>query len=431
MKNSGNASRRQFLRSATSLVALPLLPSLGWKRFASASEVSAPPKRLVFLGFGWGVTNETWFPNKTQTGGDYELPPGLVPLFKHKSDFTVIQGLFHQYTNEAHWGSTFWLTGANRYATPGQSFSNSVSVDQVAAERFGQHTRFSSIQMASDDADASGHGPGLSLAWDAKGKPVSAFTTPVQVYHRMFSDDTLPLAARQRMLSERRSVLDSVRADAKRMSRSLAAQDTDKLDEYFQSIRDIEIRLGKEEAWLSVPRPAAPLDEPKEGLVGRDEIKLMYDLIVAAFKTDSTRVLTYRQPVGNLLKSVGITHAPHDVSHYTPGERQKASEKRDVIQSELLSGLIDQLKATRESDGSSLFDNTCLVYGSNIRTIHYLDNCPTIVAGGGAGVKLGQHLVTDANHTPLCNLWLTLLRGVGIDVPSHGDSDGVIEPLIA
>ena len=111
----------------------------------------------------------------------------------------------------------------------------------------------------------------------------------------------------------------------------------------------------------------------------------MYDLIVAAFQTDSTRVMTYRQPVSNLLTSLGIKVAPHDMSHYSPGEREEASKQRDLAQSELLAGLIDRLKATKETDGSRLFDNTCVVFGSNIRSVHYLDNCPTILAGGGAG----------------------------------------------
>jgi hypothetical protein len=141
-------------------------------------------------------------------------------------------------------------------------------------------------------------------------------------------------------------------------------------------------------------------------------------------------VMTYRQPISSLLASLGIKVAPHDMSHYSAGERLEASQRRDLVQSELLAGLIDKLKATKESDGTRLFDHTCLVFGSNIRNVHYLDNCPTILTGGGAGIKLGQHLVVSKD-TPLCNAWLTLLRGVGINVPRHGDSTGVISELLA
>ena len=108
----------------------------------------------------------------------------------------------------------------------------------------------------------------------------------------------------------------------------------------------------------------------------------------------------------------------------------EASKLRDQKQSELLAHLIDRLKATKEPDGTSLFDHVCLSYGSNIQSIHYLDNCPTIITGGGAGVKHGRHLVMPNPKTPLCNLWLTLLQGTGIDVLSHGDSTGVIEELL-
>ena len=419
--------RRGFLKNAGTLIALPALESL--HRPASAADAAkARPRRAIFLNFGWGVTNETWFPDVKQTGPGYTLPPGLAPLARHKADFTVIQGLSNKFANEAHWGSTFWLTGANRYAEPGQSFHNSISADQVAAAHLGRDTRFASLQLNSPDVNNSGHGPGLSLAWDQRGKPVAGLDNPVLVFHRLFSADSTPLAERQAMLSQKRSVLDAVLSDAGDLQRRLNKADTDKLDEYFQGIRDIETRLGKEESWLGAPKPKPEWKEPKPGLAGRDEVAIMYDLMIAALRTDSTRVITYRQPVGTLLQSLSVKVAPHDMSHYSPGDRMEASQKRDTAQSELLAGLIDKLKATREPDGTSLFDHTVVAYGSNIRTIHYLDNCPTLIAGRGAGLALGQHLVLPKD-TPLCNLWLTLLRGLGAKADSHGDSTGVLPGL--
>ena len=294
------------------MIALPAFSSFGSLRRSAfaADHLSPRPKRVVFLGFGYGVTNETWFPDVKQTGAGYTLPEGLKPLERHKSDFTIIQGMSNQYNNEAHWGSTFWLTGANRYSQPGQSFHNSISADQVAAAHLGADTRFSSIQLGSEDVVTSGHGPGLSLAWDARGKPIAGLDNPVAAFHRMFSADSLPLEQRQAKLAQNRSVLDAVLSDARRVERQLNRTDADKLDEYFQSIRDIEVRLSKEEQWLSIPKPDAPLSAPQSGLAGRDEIRMMYELIVAAFRTDSTRVITYRQPVGTLLKSLSIKFAP-------------------------------------------------------------------------------------------------------------------------
>jgi hypothetical protein len=424
-------NRRRFLRAAGTVLALPALESLGFRRFAAAANATAPrPKRAVFLGFGWGVTQDTWMPDPKVTGPAYVLPPGLAPLARHKADFTVVQGLTNKFANEAHWGSTFWLTGANRYAEPGQSFHNSISVDQVVAERLGQETRFASMQLSSPDGVANGHGPGLSLSWDGRGKPLAGAETPLAAYHRLFSDGTMPLERRRAMLAEKRSVLDAVLTDARRVQRGLNKVDTDKLDEYFQGVRDIETRLAKDEQWLAVPTAKPALAEPKSGLAGHDEIRLMYDLIVAALQTDTTRVITYRQPVGSLLNSIGLKIAAHDMTHYTTGDRLAASQRRDVAQSELLAGLLDKLKATKEPDGTSLLDHTVLAYGSNIRTVHYLDNCPMLLAGGGARLKLGQHLVLRRD-TPLCNAWLTVLQGLDIEADRHGDSSGVVKELQA
>ena len=422
--------RRHFLRGVGALIALPTLESIGFRRFASAAEkaIAKPPKRMVFLGMGFGVTQETWFPDLEQTGADYKLPDGLEPLSRHKKDFTVVQGCSNQYSKEAHWGSTFWLTGANRFAVPGQSMSNSISADQVAARALGQDTRFSSIQLNSTDGSASGHGPGLSLAWDLRGKPVAGFNNPVQVFHKLFSADDLPLEQRQAAIAENRSVLDAVLTQAKRVQRGLTKTDKDKLEEYFQGIRDIETRLKKDEAWLEIPKAKSPIDEPKPGLKGREEVEVMYDLIVAALKTDSTRVMTYRMPGQALLQSLGISLSAHNVSHYSPGERMQASQSRDSTHSELLARLMDKLKATKEADGSSLFDHVALAFGSNISSIHYLTNCPTVLAGGGANLKLGRHLVLSKD-TPLCNVWLTMLQGLGINIKRHGDSTGVVDEL--
>ena len=425
--------RRGFLRTGTALIALPLLESLGFRRLAAAPAPAARPRRLIFLGFGWGVTEQSWFPDVRQKGADYALPAGLAPLARHKSDFTLVQGLVNKDVTGGHSGSTFWLTGANEFGAPGQSFHNTISADQVAADALGKETRFDSLILdCGAAANASGHGQGLSLSWDARGKPMSGPKTPVEAFHRLFARDTTPLEVQKAMLRQRRSVLDQALEGARELQRQLGRADTAKLDEYFQSIRDIETRLSRDERWLGAPRPSPGLPEPAPGLAGYEEIRLMYDLMVAALRTDSTRVLSYRQPVSTLLTSLDVRIDAHTMSHYLGKgpEYLEASEKRDRAQSELLAGLLDQLKAAREPDGSSLLDHTTVVYGSNIRTGHTLDSCPTLVAGSGAGVRLGHNLVVPKD-TPLCNAWLTLLRGSGVAVERHGDSTGVIPQLLA
>ena len=427
-------SRRHFLKSSSALIALPFLESLGFRRFASAAQIATPPKRLVFLGFGWGITEETWYPDIKTPGPDYELPVGLKPLARPKKDFSIVQGLWNQYSVEGHAGSTWWLSGANKFAQPGQSMHNSVSADQVAAGQLGMHTRFSSLQLnGGERGEASGHGPGLSMAWDQNGKPVAGLNDPVQAYHRLFFNDETPIEEQKARLAEKRSVLDTVLENARSLQRGLGKDDNEKLSEYFQSIRDIETRLSKEEKWIGVDRPDAPIAEPRAGLEGKSEVALMYDLLVAAFQTDSTRVITYRQPAGGVfLNSIGVDVHPHDMSHYvtTKGEKLAASQKRDLTNSSLLAGLIDKLKATKEADGSSLFDHIALAYGSNIRSGHHLSNCPTLLTGGGAGIKLGENIVVQQD-TPLCNAWLTLLHGVGVEAERHGDSSGSLKEILA
>lgn len=426
-------SRRHVLTTGTAVIALPAFESLGFRRGAAAAAGATPPKRLVFLGFGWGVTEDEWYPKIGEPGAGYTLPAMLEPLAKHKADFSIVQGLWNRLTGNGHYGSTFWLTGANEYGAPGQSFFNSVSVDQVAGRSLGTDTRFESLALdCGEAAGGSGHGPGLSLSWDWRGKPVGGPRNPVEAFHRLFAKETTPLEQQKALLGQRRSILDNALENARDLGRSLGTTDQDKLDEYLQGIRDLETRLSRDEKWIGAPRPEPSLDEPKPGLTGREEIALMYDVIVAAIQTDSTRVLTYRQPVTTLLTSMGLKTEAHTMSHYhgRPGDVVESSRKRDLTQSELLAGLITRLKNAKEPDGSTLFDHTTVVYGSNIRTGHSLDNCPTLITGRGAGVKLGENIVVTKG-TPLCNAWLTLLKGSCVDVGSFGDSTGELGEIKA
>ena len=423
--------RRRFLKAAGTVVALPALPSLGWTRFATAAAAAArPPKRMLFLAIGWGVTYETWYPDATQTGANWTLPDGLKPLDKHKADITVVQNCYHRFSSDGHAPSTFWLTGANRYGVPGRSFSNTISVDQVAAEQFGKDTRFTSLAFAGVRGGEGGHG---QMQWNRQGKPLAVIDNPVAAFHKLFSDEKTPLEVRRRALQDQKSVLDLVMDEAKFVGKGLSRDDADKLAEYLESIREIETRLSKDDQWLDVPKaqPSQPVREPAAGVSGKEEAKLMYDMMVAALQTDATRVIGYQNPIESLLRSIGQNVGGHTMSHYSPGPRMDASQARDKALSELMAYLIDRLKAAKEPDGSSLFDHTSVVLGSNVRNAHNLDNCPTLLTGGGAGVKLGQHIVMKDPKTPLCNVWLTLLKGVGVQAESFGDSTGIVEELVA
>jgi hypothetical protein len=159
------------------------------------------------------------------------------------------------------------------------------------------------------------------------------------------------------------------------------------------------------------------------------EIKIMYDLMVAALQTKLTRVVSYRQPVESLLQSLGVDISGHNMSHYGTGSHLPISQLREEKQSELLAYLISKLKATKNSEGTSLFDQTTLTYGSNIRTSHSLKNCPVLVAGNKSLFKHGAHYALD-DGTPLCNLWLTILNANGLNQQSFGNSNGLVEQLL-
>lgn len=422
---------------------MPALESFGFKRFASAAKNNPvqPPKRVAFIGMGYGVTKETWFPKIKQTSSTWTLSEGLMPLKPHQNDFTMVQGMWNQHNKDGHSGSDFWLTGANRFAVPGVNFSNTVSVDQVIAEQFGHETRFDSLHFKGScigiGSNAVGHGMGESLAWDRSGRSLPSIKDPMKAFHHLFSKPATSIEEQMALLEEEKSVLDVMRQNARIMQHDLTKTDKNKLDEYFESIRDIEKRLSKEMKWIRIERPKAPFNEKKADVrgKGKDEIRLIYDLMIAAFQTDSTRVVTYKLPVGSLIRSLGYKVNSHTMSHYynsseAGADGRNASEARDLEMSKGLAYLIKKLKATKEADGSSLYDHIMLTFGGNISTGHILANCPTILIGKGAGLKMGMHTMMK-DGTPLCNAWLTMLHGLGLKVEKHGDSTGVLKELMA
>ncbi len=421
-------NRRHFLKASGTTLALPYLASLNFKAFAKESP-SQSLNKMLFLSFGWGVTKETFYASIKERG-KYTLPEGLAPLAKHKNDFSIIRNLTNQFNHEAHWGSTFFLTGANRYAIPGKSFNNTISVDQVAANIWGEKNRYSSLQFECKNSNNSGHGPGLSLSWNSTGKPLPGINDPFIMYNKLFGNEKMSVAQKRAVIAQKGSSLDAVLSDVKRVSAKLNKDDKDKLGEYLQSVRDIETRLAKEAAWIGKTKPKPPFKVPsKKGLSGEETIKLNYDLMVAALQTNSTRVATYRQPVDMLLKDMQASITPHNMSHYAKGDRFDVSKKRDLKQSELLSYLFDKLKKTKGVNGKSLFESTTIAYGSNIRSSHFLNDVPAIIAGNTKALKLGAQVVTPKD-TPLCNLWLTLLKANGINQESFGDSTGIIDDIL-
>src|SRR5581483_2454912 len=364
------------------------------------------------------------FPEKA--GRDYEATPNLEVLQDFRQDFTIVSGLCHAGMNPgfAHQAAASFLTGAQGAGRPG--FRNEISVDQLAAEHLGGETRLASLSL-------SGEGPGLS--WTRTGAPVPAYTSPSRVFAKLFLPESPEEEkAQARRLADGRSILDDVAAEAKKLGSGLGAEDRGKLDEYVTSVRDLEKRLAQDEIWFKRPKPKVDAKPPTDiqqaaDLLGRT--KLIFDLTHLALETDSTRLIT--------IMLGGSTHAPpipgvslghHDLSHHGKDPNKLAQLK--IVELETMKtfrDLLGKLKATKE-EGDPLLDRTTIFLGSNLGdgSSHAVKNLPVLVAGGG--FKHGQHLAFDPqNPPPLCNLYVSMLQRLGVEVDRFGSSSGTLTGL--
>ncbi|MFT5123339.1 MAG: hypothetical protein ACI9TH_000673 [Kiritimatiellia bacterium] len=426
-----SATRRSFLRSGSTVLALPFLETFATLKAASAP----PPKRVVFLGGGFGFTKDTFYPKEAGRFADIGLTEGLAPLKRHQDDITMVANLSNHGASDPHGGSVSYLTGANVAGTPGKRFHNSISCDQVLANQLGKETRLSSLTLSAKEPDGgqnSGHGAGLSLAWDDSGNPIPGINRPLDLYYTLFANRNDSREALDARLKKKQSLLDLVRLDAGSMKRTLSKGDQEKLDEYFTGVRQVEQGLERQAKWADVPKPEAPFDLPGDGLAGEEAIHLMYDMIIIALQTDATRVVTYRQPVCTLLAGMGIAIKAHSLSHYGFSQpRIEASRQRDQKCSALFAHFLDRLKEAKDIDGSRLFDNCIVSYGTNLRSGHELKNVPAILSGGGAkGIKQGEHIILPEEDTPLANYWLTLMQQAGMEVDAFSHSTGIVPQLL-
>jgi hypothetical protein len=425
-------SRRSILRFGCSVMAIPFLES-----FASAQAARmTPPKRVVFLGGGFGFTKDTFYPNKAGRFSEIGMTEGLTPMDRHQEDITMVSNLTNLGATDPHGGSVSYLTGANVAGTPGKRFHNSISCDQVVAQHIGQETRYSSLTLSAKETDGgsnSGHGPGLSLSWDESGNPIPGITKPLDLFYKLFANPNDSRAELDSRLKKKQSILDLVRISGSGMKRTLSKRDQEKLNEYFTGIRQVEKGLERQAKWADIPKQQAPFEAPNEGLTGEEAIKLMYDMIIIALQTDATRVVSYRQPVCSLLAGMGMTLKAHSLSHYGFSQpRIIASRERDKKCSMLFAHFLDRLKEAKDIDGSRLFDNCIVSYGTNLRSGHELKNVPTIVSGGAAkNIKHGQHIILPKENTPLANYWLTLMRQADVPIETFSHSTGIIPELVS
>ncbi|MGK0188030.1 MAG: hypothetical protein ACI9R3_003822 [Verrucomicrobiales bacterium] len=411
--------RRKFLQGAGVALSLPMLDAL----LPKARGEDAPPsgKKMVCICTSLGLHAPFLFPN--ETGADYAPTPYLELLKEHRADFTLFSGLSHpdQTGANGHTSEMTWLTSARHPGLGG--FRNTVSLDQLAAEKIGLQTRYPSLVLGTGSP---------SLSYTRGGVMIPAESRPSRVFAKLFLDGTPDDVKRQlQKLREGQSIMDTVRDEARSFTRRVGAADRDKLDEYFTSVRELEQRLVKSEAWVQKPKPKIDAEPPRDITNGSDLIgrmQLLFDLIPLALQTDSTRLITIFLQGANAVPPVsGVTIDHHNLSHHGQ-EPDKIAQLRliETEQFRVFSSLIDKLRKKQEK-GKSLLDDTMVLFGSNLGNANSHDtrNLPILLAGGG--FKLGQHTAFDPNkNAPLCNLYVSMLKQLGIETDAFGSSTGTL-----
>ena len=430
--SSSHLPRRTFLRGAGVTLALPLLECMGPPsvRAAAPEDGAEPPRRMLIIANNLGVLPKPFFPQAP--GRDYELSPYLTALAGFRNEFTVFSGLSHPGVTGGHSTDNCFLTAARGAFKSG--FRNSISLDQFAAEKLGQVTRFPTLNLGVNIDKGN-----RSLSWTRDGVLLPAEDSAPKLYERMFLQGDQEAIARQlHKLESRGSVLDTLLDETRRFSRNLASADKARLDQYVTSVREVEERLQTARAWELRPKPKAALPPPED----IQEKKLLFekfDLMLAtaqlALESDSTRIVTlmvdaFFTPVFKLNREQTSTESYHGLSHHGQAEQKvKQLEEVDRQQMLLLKRVIERLSA-RQEKGRRLLDQTMVLYGSNMgdANIHDNTNLPILLAGGG--FRHGQHLVFKRdNNTPLCNLFVSLLQRMGIEADSFASSTGRLTGL--
>ena len=332
-----------------------------------------------------------------------------------------------------------WLTGAELVEG---HLENTVSIDQIAVASYGNRTRYPSLVLSSDGGVGE---PTRSstLSFSRTGQPVPAENKPKQVFERLFGLDPRSLQAQSQSLDNSRSMLDLVLEHSASVRGRLGRHDRVKLDEYLESVRQIERRVEKSQQWLEVPKPrvnATGLHLEADDTTPGELIKTMYDLIYLAFRTDSTRIATYQ--IGNMNGAtsiagkfpplLGLADNMHSLAHGARKNDAGAEPlgKWDLFLTEQLAYFIQRLRETAEGDGS-LLDSTLVFYGSSNSQTHVNLNYPLLLAGGNDMKLAHGSFHKFGAETPLSNLYVTLLNRLGVPIDSFADSTGTLDSILA
>ena len=448
-------SRRRFLRQVGLCLSLPALESSLTRGLAAATASGAPrlaattatgaPLRTAFLYFPNGAIPAAWWPTGTEKS--FELNRTLQPLAKVKDKIQIVGGLTDLSAvggadgggDHARANGTF-LTGVRIKKSGGADFRAGVSADQIIAHQIGLLTPFRSLELSCDSIQNAGTcDTGYScvyqhnLAWSSPTTPLTPEIDPRLLFERLFGAG--PRNERQQNLllrqQQQRSILDFILDDSRALQREVSGRDRVKLDEYFTSVRDIELRIHEaEKSRAHRPQPAA--DAPT-GIPGSttEYVRLMFDMLHLAFQTDSTRVATFMlggEGSDRTYPELGIADGHHFLTHHNnkPDFIEKVTQI-DTWYASQLGYFLEKMEQTKDIDGRSLLDNSQIVYGSGNAdgNRHSHDNLPVILAGGGGGT-LNPGRYVQHSPMPVSNLFLSMMDRVGGTQVAErfGDSTG-------
>ena len=417
----GHLSRRGMLRGLGVGLALPLLESMLPARARGAAVT--PPECFIGIETNQGILPQYFFPRGE--GLDYEASPYLELLAGHRGQLTVFSGVSHPEVDGGHQAETCFLTAAPH---PGRGgFRNTISLDQYAAERIGHLTRFPALAL--------GVGTKSSLSYTQAGVQIPGEDSPSTLFRKLFVQGSpAEVEAQVDKLRQGRSILDSVGQRSRQLRRRVGPADRDKLDQFFNGVRELEQRLLKSEEWEHKPKSpidsAPPKDEKDPGALV-ERTRAMFDLARLAIQTDSTRLITIYIHQNDAKPNIlGVDAGTHVLTHHG-NQPEKLQQLRLIEEAQLreLARLLDGLGSSRESTGS-LLDRTSVLYGTCMgnANAHSNTNLPVLMAGGG--FKHGQHLAFDpARDYPLPNLFVSVLQRLGIEADRFASSTGTMTGL--
>ena len=441
---TGQFGRRQFLRGMGACVTLPTMASLGGEnsKGIGTTETGAP-LRTAYLYAPNGVILDKWRPNGF--GSDFKLNQSMLPLEGFRDDFQILKGLNQKNGNPGREGAgdharanATFLTGARPLRTSGANISVGISADQLAAGFLSQETRLASLELTCERTRNAGScDAGYSCAyqynisWRSKHRPMTPESNPRSVFERIYgsgSRDEQAASLAQRR-AEKRSILDFVQQSARAMESKLDSADKDKLDEYLTGVREVEQRIEKAEKLGLPDDPGRPAPEGGVPRNYREHIRILFDMLLLAFKSDSTRVASFligHDGSNRSFKDIGVSGGHHDLSHHgNDEEKMKNVSLIDHFYLEEFAYFLDKMRSTHDVDGHSLLHNSMVVWGSGLSdgNIHSHEDLPIILAGQAGGkFTPGRHL--DLGSTPLNNLFVRMLEEIGLSGASFGDSTG-------